>query len=103
MSETSYFWTTIKSHFSFFSFSDGNCVQEVQNKAENSEAPFEVLVQGPSSNRYVRSLVLADGSEAELEEIDPKHVSTFSIYQPKHLVKRDIEADIAEAVSGTSK
>lgn len=75
----------------------------MQNKAENSEAPFEVLVQGPNSNRFVRSLVLADGSEAELEEIDPKHVATFSIYQPKHLVKRDIEADIAEAVTGTSK
>lgn len=75
----------------------------MQNKCENSGAPFEVLVQGPSGNRFVRSLVLADGSEAELQEIDPKHVSTFSIYQPKHLVKRDIEADIAEAVTGTSK
>lgn len=85
-----------------FSRVDVNCVQEVQNKCENSAAPFEVLVQGPSGNRFVRSLVLADGSEAELE-IDPKHVSTFSIYQPKHLVKRDIEADVAEAVAGTSK
>lgn len=89
--------------FSFFSHTDVNCVQEVQNKCENSAAPFEVLVQGPSGNRFVRSLVLADGSEADLETIDPKHVSTFSIYQPKHLVKRDIEADVAEAIAGTGK
>lgn len=84
------------------SSSDANCVQEVQNKAENSDTPYEVLVQGPSGNRFVRSLVLADGSEAELE-IDPAHVSTFSIYQPKHLVKRDVETEVAEAISGTRK
>lgn len=100
---TTILWQFCRFFSSFFplSFSDVNCVQEVQNKCENSEAPFEVLVQGPSGNRFVRSLVLADGSEAELEAVDPKHVSTFSIYQPKHLVKRDIEADIAEAVTGT--
>lgn len=69
-----------------------NCVQEVQNKCENSDAPFEVLVQGPSGNRVVRSLALADASSADL---DPKHVSTYSIYQPKHLVKRDLESEMA--------
>lgn len=72
-----------------------NCVQEVQNKCENSNAPFEVLVQGPNANRFVRSLALADGSDAALKTNDPKHVSTFSIYQPKHLVKRDLEAQMA--------
>lgn len=80
-----------------------NCVQEVQNRCEKSGAPYQVLVQGPNSNRFVRSLVLAEiNSNGELETVDPEQVSTFSIYQPKHLVKRDIEADVAEAMAGTS-
>lgn len=80
---------------------DVNCIDDMQNNCEKSGAQFEVLIQGPSGSRFVRSLVLAD-ADAHKEPIDPTHVSTISVFQPnghKKLVKRDIEADVAEALA----
>lgn len=86
---------------------DLNCVEEVQNNCEKEATPFEVLIQGPSGSRFVRSLVLADAN-AHKEPIDPTYVSTISIFQPngnKKLAKReaqpDIDSDVAEALANS--
>lgn len=93
--------------FSFHFFSvqsqnlDVNCIDDMQNNCEKSGAPFEVLIQGPSGSRFIRSLVLAD-VDAPVVPVDPKDVSTISVFQPNDhikLVKRDIEADVAEALA----
>lgn len=86
---------------------DLNCIEDVQNNCEKSAVPFEVLIQGPSGSRFVRSLVLADAN-ARKEPINPSYVSTISIFQPngnkkvaKREAKPDIDGDVAEALANS--
>lgn len=52
----------------------------MQNNCQKSNTPFEVLIQGPTGSRFVRSLLTDDSVAAK--EIDPKNRSTVSIFKP---------------------
>lgn len=54
----------------------------MQNNGEKMQAPFEILIQGPSGNRFVRSLISADETASTTEQENPKARSTISVYQP---------------------
>lgn len=73
----------------------------MQNNCEKFNLPFEVLIQGPSGNRFVRSLMSADESASKLEEpTDSKVRSSISIYQPSEnneRIAREAEKLIEEA------
>lgn len=61
----------------------------MKNNCEKLKLPFEVLIQGPSGNRFVRNLMYADPNNQQefcpkndLETIKRKTRSTLSIYKP---------------------
>lgn len=58
-----------------------NCVESMQKKAEILEAPYEVLIQGPTGSRFVRGLL------TESQVADPKKRSTISVYQPARFTR----------------
>lgn len=65
-----------------------DCVTTMQSNCEKLKLPFEVLIQGPSENRVVRSLIESDAEEKEIclkEQKEPDHAtrSTISIYKPE--------------------
>lgn len=66
--------------FLFFFCTDVKCVEDMQNNCEKSRIPYEVLIQGPTGSRFVRSL-LSDDSMAQ-KATDPKKRSTISIFKP---------------------
>lgn len=65
--------------------SEGECIAAVQRKACKQNLPFEILIQGPSSERFIRTAMKyeMDKSRAEalLTQAPPKR-STIAIYQP---------------------
>lgn len=86
-------FTFIKAnHLTFMKFIlDMECVITMQSNCEKLNLPFEVLIQGPSENRVVRSLIEAEAKDKEIclkednsvdkESSDSR--STISIYKPE--------------------
>lgn len=66
---------------------DAKCIERMQDRCESERMPFEVLIQGSTGNRLVRSL-FADAAADEAGVCivkDPamrKKRNTFSIYKP---------------------
>lgn len=65
-----------------------DCVTTMQSNCEKLKLPFEVLIQGPTENRVVRSLIESDAKEKEICLKEPKKTdhatrSTISIYKPE--------------------
>lgn len=62
----------------------------MQSNCQKLKLPFEVLIQGPSGNRFVRSLLAADTDAhallEDLDAIDRRSRSTISIYKPEDQV-----------------
>lgn len=66
-------------------FTDVQCAATMQSNCQKMKLPFEVLIQGPSGNRFIRSLIHADPNYENLFEAAPeerKTRSTISIYRP---------------------
>lgn len=68
---------------------DASCIERMQDRCESEKLPFEVLIQGSTGNRLVRSLFADPGAPAADAGVcivkDPamrKKRSTFSIYKP---------------------
>lgn len=60
---------------------DVDCVEDIQSNCEQSNTPFEVLIQGQTNSRLVRSLLTEDSSA--VEATDPKKRSTVQVYTPR--------------------
>lgn len=57
----------------------------MQSNCQKMKLPFEVLIQGPSGNRFVRSLLAAETETKTLipiTDVDQRSRSTISIYKP---------------------
>lgn len=52
----------------------------MQNNCEKMHLPYEVLIQGPSGSRFVRSLLQEEGNS--LTATNPKKRSTISVFKP---------------------
>lgn len=66
-------------------FIDVQCAATMQSNCQKMKLPFEVLIQGPSGNRFIRSLIHADPNYENIFETEPearKTRSTISIYRP---------------------
>lgn len=75
---------------------DGECIEKIQETCERMKMPFEVLIQGNSGNRLVRSLFADPQAAAENDGVciakDPQSRlkrNTVSIYKPKSSVGYD--------------
>lgn len=59
----------------------------MQNNCQKLKLPFEVLIQGPSGNRFIRDMISADpvyeGMYNSEKDVDRKTRSTISIYRPE--------------------
>lgn len=58
----------------------------MQSNCQKLKLPFEVLIQGPSGNRFVRALLLSENDSSMRSESDVgvrKARSTISIYKPE--------------------
>lgn len=55
----------------------------MQVSSQNMKAPFEILIQGPSSDRFVRSLMAVDKSSASQTAESTDSRLTFSVHQPE--------------------
>lgn len=66
----------------------------MQNNCEKFNLPFEVLIQGPSGNRFVRSLLAAEENinKSTAEPVDPKARSTIIVYQPNENAERNADS-----------
>lgn len=69
--------------------SDTECIQTMQVNARTLKAPFEILIQGPSSNRFVRNARQFEQKRklvARSGDLDNKSTrnrrSTITIYEP---------------------
>lgn len=71
-----------KKKYDFSSSTDLNCVEKMQVSSENMKAPFEILIQGPGSDRFVRSLMAVDKSSASDTAESTDSRLTFSVHQP---------------------
>lgn len=83
-----------------------NCVEEMQNDCAKTNVPFEVLIQGPSGNRFVRSLLTEDSIARQPN--DPQQRSTVSIFKPdenKNIsdTKEEVSASKPEATTDMAR
>lgn len=79
----------------FYVDTDGECIEKMQETCERLKMPFEVLIQGNTGNRLVRSL-FADPKNTEDDAVclakDPQSRlkrNTVSIYKPKSSASND--------------
>lgn len=66
----------------------------MQENSEKLQLPFEVLIQGPVSNRFVRSLLKTEADEDEVclkDNNQLKRRSTISIYRPDQITQQIVE------------
>ncbi|XP_014101769.2 uncharacterized protein [Bactrocera oleae] len=65
--------------------SEGECIAAMQSKARKQSLPFDVLIQGPSSERFIRTAMKYEMDKARaaamLRNTPPKR-TTIAIYQP---------------------
>uniref|UniRef100_A0A034W023 Uncharacterized protein n=1 Tax=Bactrocera dorsalis TaxID=27457 RepID=A0A034W023_BACDO len=65
--------------------SEGECIAAMQRQARKQSLPFDVLIQGPSSERFIRTAMKYEMDKARaaamLTHAPPKR-STIAIYQP---------------------
>uniref|UniRef100_A0A0K8U9X0 Uncharacterized protein n=1 Tax=Bactrocera latifrons TaxID=174628 RepID=A0A0K8U9X0_BACLA len=65
--------------------SEGECIAAMQNKARKQSLPFDVLIQGPSSERFIRTAMKYEMDKARTAAMlthAPLKRSTIAIYQP---------------------
>ncbi|XP_031622310.1 RNA polymerase-associated protein LEO1-like [Contarinia nasturtii] len=73
-----------------------NCVEDMQANCEEANIPFQVLIQGQSGSRFVRSL-LSEDSVAR-KATDPKKRSTITIFSPKE-EEESVAVETVEAIA----
>lgn len=74
----------------------------MQKNCEKLKLPFEVLIQGPSGDRFIRSLINADPVYESILEAEPqeerKTRSTITIYRPEKEAEEEtlqLESEVA--------
>lgn len=87
-----------------FSHLDIQCVETMQSNCQKLKLPFEVLIQGPSGNRFVRSLLSYDPQHMSHDDDMPaeddeqrKTRSTISIYRPEEELDETVQNLEAES------
>lgn len=79
----------------------------MQKNCQKLKLPFEVLIQGPTGNRFIRSLIHADPLYESILDVEPieqrKTRSTITIYRPENEAEgeqvqevQQIESDAAD-------
>ncbi|XP_011185435.2 uncharacterized protein LOC105213991 [Zeugodacus cucurbitae] len=65
--------------------SEGECIAAMQRRARKQSLPFDIFIQGPSSERFIRTAMKYEMDKtraaAQLMNAPPKR-STIAIYQP---------------------
>ncbi|CAD7004194.1 uncharacterized protein LOC101454622 [Ceratitis capitata] len=72
--------------------SEGECIAAMQRKARTQRLPFEVLIQGPTNERFIRTAMQfeMEKARAAATQIDTQQKrSTIAIYQPYTPTKRN--------------
>lgn len=78
-------------------FPDVNCVDSMQDKCESAQSPYQVLIQGPTGSRFVRSLMASD------PPADPKSRLTISVFQPSKADEQAVDVSPSEKHSSSKE